>query len=277
MNRDCDDEYLFNFAEELTLFPRPFKLEVSLVPGTYEYKFIVDGVWRYDQNDNTVDDGLDLKNNVIEVLPIRHHDGEEYEEGLEPVDLVSGTKNNMRSYQVMKIVDKFNANSVKIKGSWDNWSQEIPLKKVRNNFTGSEDFFVALKIPSGTYHFKFFVDERWVTSPTYPLSKGSRELENNILIVPGYTRPSQPRTIDWKDKAPMKWRREEGSWTECGKIHHTLQGHSMNVVCDIIYIFGGIANNQFTNVLFTFDPRTNEFSLVDDQDGEIPEPRAFHQ
>ena len=245
---------------------------MSLVPGTYEYKFIVDGVWKYDPNDCVVDDGLDLKNNKIEILPVRHHDGEEYDEELEPVDLVSKTKNRMKSFQVMKIVYQFPANSVSIKGSWDNWSQEIPLARNRNNFTGAEDFFVALKIPSGTYHFKFFVDEKWVTSPKYPLT----EQENNILVVPGRNPAPRERRVDWKDKGSLKWRREEGSWTECGKIHHTLQGHSMNVVCDMIYIFGGIANNQFTNVLFTFDPRTNEFSLVDDQDGEIPDPRAFH-
>jgi len=258
MNRDSEDE--------------PFKLEMSLVPGTYEYKFIVDGVWKYDPNDCVVDDGVDFKNNRIEILPVRHNDGEEYDEGLEPVDLLSKTKNRMKSFQVMKIVYQFPANSVSIKGSWDNWSQEIPLTRIRNNFTDAEDFLVALRIPCGTYHFKFLVDREWKTSPKYPLT----EQENNILVVPGRNPAPRERRIDWKDKGAMNWRREEGSWTECGKIHHTLQGHSMNVVCDLIYIFGGIANNQFTNVLFTFDPRTNEFSLVDDQDGEIPTPRAFH-
>jgi len=51
----------------------------------------------------------------------------------------------------------------------------------------------------------------------------------------------------------------------------------MNIICDIIYIFGGMANNKFTNTLYTFDPKTNEFSVVEDQSGDIPPPRAFHQ
>jgi len=255
----------------------PFSLELSLLPGVYQYKFIVDGVWKFDPYDSVENDRVDGKNNVIEILPVRHHDGEEDFEGLEFIDLVPSMKNNSALSKIMKIVYQFPAKSVAVKGSWDNWNQLIPLKKVRNNFTGAEEFFTALRISAGNYHFKFLVDEKWVTSPTYPLAKDSTDIENNILVVSSFVKNPQCKRVNWLDKGVLKWKREEGKWTECGKIHHTFQGHSMNVVCDLIYIFGGIANNKFTNTLYTFDPRTNEFSLVDDQDGEIPQPRAFHQ
>ena len=255
----------------------PFSLELSLLPGTYQYKFIVDGVWKFDPNHAIVDDGIDLKNNEINILPVRHHDGEEDLEGLEFIDLVPSHKNNSNLSKIMKIVYQFPAKYVSVKGSWDNWTQTIPLKKVRNNFTGAEEFFTVLRLSAGNYNFKFLVDEKWNTSPTYPLAKDSTDNENNILVVSSFVKNSQSKRVNWLEKGTLMWKREEGKWTECGKIHHTFQGHSMNAVCDLIYIFGGIANNKFTNTLYTFDPRTNEFSLVDDQIGEVPEPRAFHQ
>jgi hypothetical protein len=256
---------------------RPFKLEVSLLPGTYQYKFIVDGVWKYDPYDSVVDDEIDNKSNIIHILPQRHHDGEEEAEVTDFVDLVQPNQVNSIPYKIMKIVYQFSAESVAILGSWNNWKDQIPLKKIQNNFSGSEEFYVVIRIPSGNYHFKFLVNGSWMTSPTYPLAKDSTDVENNILVVPSLGKGHRFKYINWAEKGTLEWKREESKWTECGTIHHTFQGHSMNVVCDLIYIFGGMANNKFTNTLYIYDPRTNEFSLVDEQNGDIPGPRAFHQ
>jgi N-acetylneuraminic acid mutarotase len=262
MNRDSEDE--------------PFKLEVSLPPGIYEYKFIVDGVWQYNPYEGVVEAGFDTFNNIIEITPPKYHDEELDEEGIEYVDLNQQNKVNTLPWKIMKLVYQFPAESVAVKGSWDGWKKKFPLKKSRNNFTGKEEFYVAIKISSGNYHFKFLVDNVWTTSPTYPLAKDSTDVQNNILVVPSRFKKPHLNHINWEQKGTLNWKREEGRWTECGRIHHTFQGHSMNVVCDMIYIFGGMANNVFTNILYTFDPRTNEFSLVDEPNGDIPSPRAFH-
>jgi len=50
----------------------------------------------------------------------------------------------------------------------------------------------------------------------------------------------------------------------------------MSYISGFVYIFGGIANNKFTNTIYVFDPKSNEFSLIEDPTGDIPEPRAFH-
>jgi N-acetylneuraminic acid mutarotase len=122
------------------------------------------------------------------------------------------------------------------------------------------------------------VNGTWTTSKTYPIvkDKDQNDVERNLLVVPSYIKRQNTRHVDWSEKKALTWKREDGKWTECGRIHHTFQGHSMNVVCNMIYMFGGIANNKFTNTLYIFDPRTSEFSVVEDQEGDIPEPRAFH-
>ena len=40
----------------------------SLLPGVYQFKYVMDGVWSYDIDQHTVDDGGNI-NNVVEVLP----------------------------------------------------------------------------------------------------------------------------------------------------------------------------------------------------------------
>ena len=45
-----------------------WKVEKTLAPGVYQYKFIVDGVWQADPNNpNQVPDGFGGKNSVVEV------------------------------------------------------------------------------------------------------------------------------------------------------------------------------------------------------------------
>jgi N-acetylneuraminic acid mutarotase len=50
----------------------------------------------------------------------------------------------------------------------------------------------------------------------------------------------------------------------------------MNVICDKVYIFGGLANGRFTNSLYTYDPKAGMFELVEYMSGDVPDPRAFH-
>jgi len=252
----------------------PFKTEISLAPATYQYKFIVDGVWKYDPKEPCESDGLVGKNNVISVIPaefedVENHDDEEY------FIFIKNHKGQDAQYKIMKITYESPANWVTMKGSWDNWKEEIVLKKVKR-LNDSYEFYVTLKIAPGNYQFKFLADGHWVISNQYPVAEGPDNIINNLLVVYSYSTLACPKPTNLETKLYLNWRREEGKWTECGRIHHTLQGHSMNIISGIIYIFGGLANGKFTNTLYTFDPQSNEFSVVEEQGGDIPSPRAFH-
>ena len=230
----------------------------------------------YDELQRNEDNGMGERHNVISVTPaevaeIEDQDDEEY------FIFIKNQKNPESQYKIMKITYQAPATWVTIKGSWDNWKDAIVLKKVKNNINGSTEFYVAIKIAPENYQFKFLVDGNWVLSPSYPAVRNSNGIENNLLVVPSYSTLTCPKPVNLESKIYLKWRREEGKWTECGRLHHTLQGHSMNIICDIVYIFGGMANGKFTNTLYTFDPKTNEFAVVEDQQGDIPTPRAFHQ
>jgi len=251
-----------------------FKLEIGLAPGIYQYKYIVDGEWKCDLGEPLTDDGVGGKNNIIEVRPLNTNEEEDEDQDY---FIFIQSPHSQKQVKSKKITYQYPAIWVAIKGSWDNWKQEIMLKKVKNNFSGFMEFYVTLKIAPGSYEFKFIVDGHWLTSPNYPIVKGSNNIENNLLFVSSYGHPPQEsQIINVQQETSLAWRREEGKWTECGRIHHTLQGHSISNICDLIYIFGGLANNKFTNTLYCYDPKSNEFSVVEDQKGDIPEPRAFH-
>lgn len=255
---------------------RSFKIEIGLSPGYYQYKFIVDGIWRYDPEEPTIEDGKGGYNNIVDLKPLNLDEDEEEEDSyyifIQNPDGHIKVKNKKVTYQYPAIW-------VAIKGSWDGWKNEILLKKMKNNFTGFMEYYVNLKIAPGEYEFKFYVDGHWVTNPNYPTTRNKEGIENNYLIVSKEQAPENDPHAELviKDSDILNWRREEGKWTECSGIHHTLQGHSISNICELIYIFGGLANNKFTNTLYIYDPKSNEFSVVEDQKGDIPEPRAFHQ
>lgn len=223
------------------------------------------------------DNGFGDRHNIISVVPAEFGDEVEDQEHEEYFVFIKNRVNPNSQYKIMKITYQIPAKWVAMKGSWDNWKEEIVLKRTVRKKDSSPQFYVTMKIAPGSYQFKFIVDGTWVVNPAYPIIKNHDQSENNLLNVPYYSTLACPNPTNLEEKNFLAWRREEGKWTECGRIHHTLQGHSMNIICDIVYIFGGMANNKFTNTLYTFDPKTNEFSVVEDQSGDIPPPRAFHQ
>lgn len=233
----------------------------------------MDGVWKHDPLEAYEDNGIGEKHNVISVTPAEF--GYEEEDNEEYFVFIKNQINPDSQYKIIRMSYKFPANWVAVRGSWDHWKEEIVLKKSKS--TGSPEFYVTIKIAPGNYQFKFIVDGNYVLVDGYPTVKAPNGAENNMLAVPYYSTLACPKPTNLETNIYLNWRREEGKWTECGRIHHTLQGHSMNIICDIVYIFGGMANNKFTNTLYTFDPKTNEFSVVEEQQGDIPSPRAFHQ
>lgn len=222
---------------------------------------------------NNDGDGL---NNIIEVSPAHFSDDEESDIE-EYLVCIKNSKEAKPQYKVKKIIYNLPANWVSIKGSWDGWHEEIALKRFKNNFNGFSEFYVTMKISPGSYQFKFIADGSWVTSSDYPTIAVDEKIENNVLLVPANSTLSCAKPTNLEEKTYLNWRREESKWADCGSIHHTLQGHTMSVICDTVYIFGGMASSKFVNTMYTYDYNTNEFSLVEDQGGDVPDPRAFHQ
>ncbi|MCD6423078.1 MAG: glycogen-binding domain-containing protein [Elusimicrobia bacterium] len=137
--------------------PGVWETKLSLSPGTYQYKFVVDGNWVPDPNNpNTADDGFGGVNSVVVVTSGKAAKaGSSLKQATAPKKVEGGI---LFSYNAP------DAASVVIAGSFNNWNTNAsPLKKNKNGI-----WTIVLPLSSGTYQYKFVVDGNWVPDPNNP-------------------------------------------------------------------------------------------------------------
>ena len=113
-----------------------WKIPYVLRPGTYEYKFIVDGQWITDPDNPVTTGSGDLMNSLRTVQP---------------------------NYTF--VLNKYpNAKKVFLSGSFNNWADPgYPMQKKEGTWSA------AVYLPAGKYTYKFIVDGKWIIDPDNPL------------------------------------------------------------------------------------------------------------
>ncbi|XP_036451360.1 5'-AMP-activated protein kinase subunit beta-1a [Colossoma macropomum] len=66
---------------------------------------------------------------------------------------------------------------VYISGSFNNWTNKIPLTRSQNNFVAIVD------LPEGEHQYKFYVDGQWTHDPSEPVVTNQLGTVNNIIQV----------------------------------------------------------------------------------------------
>lgn len=246
-----------------------------MAPAKYQFKFLVDGQWVYNQKADVVSDGLGSFNNQIEVHPARFEESdEEEEENPSEYSVLIESKDRKGVLKQVRITYPFDANWVTLKGSWDDWTNEIPLKKVKNNITGHYEFYVKLKLLQGEYEYKFLVNGQWTIDPSRKTRVNSYNKQNNVLDVKNKSLSKLNPQLLEKNKT-LKWDRLQLDYELKPDFKHIIQGHSMTIVGDEVYVFGGMRNKDFVNTMYLLDLSTYEMNLVE-PNGHIPCRRAFH-
>ena len=127
--------------------------EIRLAPGTYQYKFVVNGSdWVIDPaNTKRVPDGLGGENSEIVI-------GGSVSSSVSTTNLTatSAAAEAAKPNGTLFIVDAPNARSVDLMGSWNTWSSPTVLAK------GADGKWLAtLNLAPGTYEYKFRQDGDW--------------------------------------------------------------------------------------------------------------------
>ena len=137
-----------------------FAVKLKLEKGRYEYKFIVDGVWKEDaDNPNRVPDPYGGYNSVVEVGA-----GEKIE----------STKPGGRA--IFTYFDP-DAEAVYLAGEFNDWNpHELLMEKEEDNV-----WRISLELAPGEYEYKFVVDGNWVTDPMNPTIRG--DMGNSVIRV----------------------------------------------------------------------------------------------
>ncbi|MEN3043001.1 MAG: glucodextranase DOMON-like domain-containing protein [Fervidobacterium sp.] len=147
--------------------------ELELKPGTYQYKFVIDGgkVWREDPDaPGYTDDGFGGKNGVF---TLAQKDGKlvilaPAAEIKEKVEINTQRQENFSVEDNNYVVIKFykpGAKYVFIAGSFNNWS----MSDTECYSSGDGWWEAVLELPVGVYQYKFVVDGKdWVVDPNAP-------------------------------------------------------------------------------------------------------------
>ncbi len=136
-------------------------IDLKLEPGKYEYKYIVDGRWMTDPENNLRERGDAGSDNSV-----------------------------VYCYNyVFRLNGYANAGKVVVTGNFSGWNpQGIAMKKTSGGWS------LPMYLGDGTYAYKFVVDGRWMTDPGNPVVRSDANGNKNSFISIG-----TPYTFKLKD------------------------------------------------------------------------------
>ena len=116
-----------------------WEITLEIKPGSYQYRFIVDGNWIEDPyNPDKVENEYGEYNSVI----------------------------NITKEVTFELRNFLDAEEVILSGSFNNWSEDAPkMKKTDFGWT------LNLTLTGGKHHYKFIVDNEWMLDPDNPVKE----------------------------------------------------------------------------------------------------------
>jgi 1,4-alpha-glucan branching enzyme len=147
-----------------------WSIVVPLPPGRYQYKFVIDGGVRWEQDPNNPDKGTEggIENSMIVVPPdvtYRYEavtgtvigEGKGFSKGEETA---APAQENAKAVDLA--VDFPDADSVSLAGEFNNWDPTAnPMEKGPDGL-----WHATVDLSPGSYQYKFVVDGDWVADPS---------------------------------------------------------------------------------------------------------------
>ena len=146
-----------------------WELTVTIDPGVYQYKLIVDGTWMADPgNPKTADDGYGGQNSVLDVCQVAPPPGKCGEVTF--------------SYQGGEGVG-----SVLVSGGFNGWaSSAADGAFAMTDDDGDQKWDVTVALDAGTYQYKLIVDGTWMIDPANPdtIDDGNGNVNSVVTVDP---------------------------------------------------------------------------------------------
>lgn len=145
-------------------------IAMPLPPGRYQYKFVIDGGVRWEQDPNNADKATEggIENSLI-IVPagVRYSTEAVTGTGVSGKELPAAETADAGAAEAVPVTFEFaapDAGEVSVAGAFNAWDpQANPLAK------GEDGVFRAtVEIAPGAYEYKFVVDGTWVEDPANP-------------------------------------------------------------------------------------------------------------
>ncbi|MBT3316773.1 hypothetical protein HN388_02230, partial [bacterium] len=163
-----------------------WSVAIDLEPGTYEYKFIIDGAWREDPNNSSTKlDGFGGNNSLCTVA-----------EGEDVLVMGGGSATDIVVQEVSAAGHTFSYNagssvgSCFVAGEFNDWSTSgTPMTDDGNGI-----YTVTVDLSAGSYMYKFIVDGNWIADPDNQNSADDGFGGLNSLVTIGDSAPAATTT-----------------------------------------------------------------------------------
>lgn len=242
-----------------------------MAPGVYSYKFQVDGKYVIDQNAPFAMGPLGNDDNIIEVVPAIMEHSIKYDDIKQELDEIPiNFAKNQKNAIFVKITTSMEG-PLKIKGSWDDWTSLYPMKSKYYQALNKPENVINFLLNPGIYEYKYFVNNSQLIHDSNQLSRPDNYggFNNYFKVIEKHldTNPEgrfTPEKVNW-DKIDV----EELNFSP-------IQGHSISLIGEEFYIFGGFYRQKFIDTLRC----VNKENLQIEQPyttGRMPEPRAYHR
>lgn len=168
---DADSENCWKMEKDEQTGIFSYTTESALTPDVYSYKFVVDGGWIRDPNNESFTSDTD-QNSILTI------------EGDNPNKIVSPEVNGST---VTFRYKNSEVENVYVRGEMSSWSVDEAYKMTKDAETGVHSLEVELT--HGTYQYKFFYTdsdgkEHWLRDPNNSLNSGGND-PNSVVYVPG--------------------------------------------------------------------------------------------
>lgn len=163
--------------------------------------------------------------------------------------------------------------NLRVTGSWDGWKSKLRMNPVHPNKENPKLFFKKLMLRPGEYQFKYILNGEWMLEKSKPVINDENGISNHPLSVDFFSPEEKSSKIIFGGQK-AKW--------DCILIkdmpNMSLYGHSINMVDDNLYIFGGRRQlGAYRNQMIKIDVKSGKTDLLNTESDYVPEPRGFQK
>jgi len=217
-------------------------------------------------------DPLGFEDNNIEVVPAIMEHSLRFDDIKQELDESPlSFANNEQTAVFVKITTTLEG-TLKIKGSWDNWASLHPMKSKFYQALNLNESVSYLVLNPGIYEYKFFVNDTFYMNDSNKLSRS-----DNFGGFNNYFKVLDKQVPDASLAKMLNV--EELTWSKIDVEElnfSAIQGHTINLIGEEFYIFGGFYHGKFLDTLRCVSKDNCQIEQPYTT-GRIPEPRAYHK
>lgn len=278
----------WKLAEELrpTSTPNVWAIQKTLPPGNHQFKFRLDRLHWVVSNEYPCVTVNGNTNNCIEIhMKLGESVIAQSVEALQGKDPLATSAPYSVQILLNEIALKEIQNRlqdrddsiprIEVWGSWNNWKQGSPMVLFNEKNAHLRLYVFKVELPRGTFHYKFKIRGMWVADPFRPIITVDG-YPNHWINPEGLVAFSQTGAVS-ADRRIVGTRVTPEIYSHDNLYDCDLTGHSMTLIDNKLFIFGGLLRDTFTNNMLKISFNPFKVKELKHLGTNAPTPIGFHK